>query len=148
MRPSDRIATSKSCNTAINFFRRIFESSFFSAGVVKLRILFWLLKSTAYFNYCISNVFGIFCRYLLTLRPGSHDQVFCTNFWHQSYETSCKSMTHYCGHLSSITLNSPCEKENQTLESFADFWRRNRTELYFPSKFSKGRRSQRRKLSF
>ena len=41
------------------FFRRIFESSLFSAGVVKLRILFWLLKSTV-FNYCISkHVFGL-----------------------------------------------------------------------------------------
>ena len=29
-----------------------------------------------------------------------------------------------------------------------NFWRGNRTELYFPSKFSKSRRSQRRKLSF
>ena len=80
---------------------------------------------------------GIVCSYLLTLRPGSHDQDFCTIFWHQSYETWCKSMTHYCGHLSSITLNSPYEKENQTLVSFADFLRRNRTELYFSSKFSK-----------
>ena len=102
----------------------------------------WLLI-TAY-----RNMFGIFSSYLLTLRPGSHDQIFCTIFWHQSYERSCKSMTHYCGHLSSITLNSPCEKENQTLESFADFLRRNTTELYFPSKFSKGRRFQRKKLSF
>ena len=72
---------------------------------------------------------GIFCSYLLTLRPGSHDQVFCTIFWHQSYETWWKSMTHYCWHLSSITLNSPCEKENQPLESFADFLRRNRALL-------------------
>ena len=41
------------------FSRRIFESSLFSAGVVKLRILFWLLKSTT-FNYCISkHVFGL-----------------------------------------------------------------------------------------
>ena len=82
------------------------------------------------------------------LRPGLHDQVFCTISWHQSCETSCKSMTHYCGHLSSITLNSSCEKENQTLESLPDFLRRNRTELYFLRKFSKGHRSQRRKLSF
>ena len=44
----------KSCNTAMIFFRRIFESSHFSAVVVKLRILFWLLKATA-FNYCISK---------------------------------------------------------------------------------------------
>ena len=71
---------------------------------------------------------------------------FCTIFWHQSCETSCKSMSHYCGHLSSITLNSPCEKENQTLESLPDLLRRNRTELYFPRKFSKSRRSQLRKL--
>ena len=59
MRPSNRIATYKSCNTAINFFRPIFESLLFSAGVVKLCILFWLLKSTA-FSYCISkHVFGL-----------------------------------------------------------------------------------------
>ena len=45
MRLLDRIATYKLRNIAINFFRRIFESSLFSAGVVKLRILFWLLKS-------------------------------------------------------------------------------------------------------
>ena len=82
------------------------------------------------------------------LRPGSHDQVFCTIFWHQSCETSCKSMTHYCRHLSSITFNSPCEKENQTLESLPDFLWENRTELYFSSKISKNHRSQRRKLSF
>ena len=82
------------------------------------------------------------------LRPESHDQVFCTIFWHQSCKTSCKSMIHYCGPLSSITLNSPSEKENQMLESFADFLRRNRTELYFPNKFSKSYRSQWRKLSF
>ena len=48
-------------------------------------------------------------------------------------------MTHYFRHLSSITLNSPCEKENQTLESFVDFLQRNRTELYciFPASFQR-----------
>ena len=32
-------------------------------------------------------------------------------------------MTHYCRHLSSIILNSPCENENQSLESLAEFLR-------------------------
>ena len=82
------------------------------------------------------------------LRPGSHNEVFCTIFWHQSFETSCKSMTHYCAHLSSITLNSLCENENQTLESLADFLRGNKTELYFPSKFSKSRRFQPKNWAF
>ena len=121
MRPSDRIATYKSRNTAIKFFSTPF-----------LKVCF-LVRELSNYVFCFGywnlhplisayrNMFEIFCSYLLTLRPGSHEQVFCTIFWHQSCETSCKSMTHYCGHLPSITLNSPCEKENQTLESFADF---------------------------
>ena len=50
MRLLDRIAIYKSCNIAINFFQRIFESLLFSAEVVKLYILFWLLKYTAFFS--------------------------------------------------------------------------------------------------
>ena len=39
---------------------------------------------------------------LISLRPGSDNQVFCTIFVDQSSEISRKSMTHNCGHLSSI----------------------------------------------
>ena len=103
-------------------------------------------------NVCCRNCEG-YARTLFFLLQNlalgrDHTIRFLPIFWHQSCETSCKSMTHYCGHLSSITLNSPSEKENQTLESLPDFLRRNRTELYFSRKFSKSRRSQRRKLSF
>ena len=58
------------------------------------------------------------------VRPELHDQAFCTIFLHQSCERSRKFMTHYCGHRSSSLLNSPCEKENQCLESFAEFLRK------------------------
>ena len=55
------------------------------------------------------------------VRLGSHDQVFCTIFLHQSCEMPCKSIVKYCGHLSSIILNSPCENENQCLESLSSW---------------------------
>ena len=57
----------------------------------------------------------------VAFRPGSHNQVFCTIFWHQSCEMSLKFMIHNCGHLSSIISNNPCENENQSLESLAEF---------------------------
>ena len=46
-------------------------------------------------------------------------------------------MTHYCGHLSAILLNSPCENKNQCLESLAEFLWGNKTKLCFTCKFSK-----------
>ena len=43
-------------------------------------------------------------------------------------------------------IAQPCENENQCLESLPEFLRGNRTELYFPSKFSKSLRSKQSKI--
>ena len=43
-------------------------------------------------------------------------------------------------------IAQPCENENLCIESLTKFLRGNKTGLYFASKFSKSRRSQRSKL--
>ena len=50
---------------------------------------------------------------------------------------SRNSFTNFCGHLLSIELNSPFEKENQCLESLLEFLRGNSNELYLASIFKK-----------
>ena len=42
-------------------------------------------------------------------------------------------MAHHCGHLLSITLNSPCEHENQTQESLAGFLQGIEPSSIFPA---------------
>ena len=81
-------------------------------------------------------------------KPESHDQVFFAQF---SYIISVKGPASNDSLLRAPVGNfiaQPCENENQCLESLAEFLQGTRTELYFSSKFSKSRRSQRRKLSF
>ena len=46
-------------------------------------------------------------------------------------------MTHYCGHLSLIILNSPCENKNQLLESLAEFLQEIQKSSIFPASFQK-----------
>ena len=74
------------------------------------------------------------------ISPRLHDQIFHffhTIFLHQSCERLRKSMTHCCGHQSSIKLNIPYENENQCLKSPVEFLRGNRIELYLPASFQK-----------
>ena len=82
----------------------------------------------------------------LNVRPKSHDQVFLHNFlasvvWKvaQVYNSLLRAFV-------SNFIAQSCENENQCLESLAEFLQGNRAELYFASKFSKSRHSQRRKL--
>ena len=73
---------------------------------------------------------------------------FLHNFLRQLYGRPLKAVTHCCGDLSSIKLNSTYEDENQHLESPAELLLENRAEFYFASKFKESRRCLRRKLSF
>ena len=75
---------------------------------------------------------------------GSHDQVFCTIFLHQSCEMWRKFLSHYCGQLPPIKLNSPCENENQCLESLIEFLGEIKRALFCQQVFKKPRFSMKK----